>query len=1287
MTGCAENPFVGPRPFEIGERLWGRDREIRALDDLLSARRIVLLCSPSGAGKSSLVQAGLVPRLKGSFDVWGPTRVRQEANVEGANRYALSAVRGFEEGIPDTLRRPPRVLAAQTLVEYVGARPRRRSAPPNLLLIFDQFEEILTVDPPAVEARREFFDQLGALLRLPRVWALLVLREEFLVALDPYAEQVPTHLRNRLRLDLLGLDQAREAMVNPARAAGREFVAAEELIHDLATMKVQQPDGSFVERTGRHVEPVQLQVVCRRLWDAMPAAARSIESSDLERFGNVDQALAGYYADAVGRIGGGVAARVRAIRDWLGEKLITADGIRGQVRRGVGDSEGLANELVDALLDTHLVRAEKRAGATWYELAHDRLIEPVRESNAAWRAEHLSEVQQRAQLWERQGRPPGLLLTDASLAAAERWAAEAAVVTADERRFLEESRRAHAVAERERRQARFIRRLAVVSSVVGALALVAGLVAGVQWRRSEAQTRKARDLARASVAASLLAEGRTLEANLALLEVREPAATPTAVATLHRALAVPVEAVVLAGHTDMVGAAAWNPDGRRLATASHDGSARIWDAEDGEPLLVLAGHSAPVLTAAWNRDGTRLATASEDGTARIWNVEDGGAERVLAAHAGTVTAVAWSADGTRLVTASEDGTARIWDAEDGAVLAVLEGHADAVLDVAWSADHRRLATASRDGTARIWDAEDGTETAVLAGHAGQVHAVAWSGDGRRLATASFDGTARIWDAEDGVVLAELRGHRGALGGVAWSGDGRRLLSASIDHTARIWSLEGEAVALLQGHRDWISASAWSADDRRLATASYDGTARIWDAVSGKTLGVLRGHADALKAVAWSPDGRRLVTTSLDRTARIWDTAASGEALALLAGHELGLGAAAWSGDGRRVATASRDGTARIWDAEDGALVGILGGHTAPVAAVAWSAGGRRLATASSDRTARIWDADAGSVTAVLEGHRDWVSAVAWSPDARRVATASKDRTARVWDAATGQVLAVLEGHKDWVATVAWSPDGRLLTASADGTARVWNPASGAGEAVLAGHVEAVTAAAWSADGERVLTASRDRTARIWDAATGETLAVLEGHAAAVLEAAWSAGGGLVVTASGDGTARIWDVATGEPVRVLRGHGDAVRAASFRGDGRRLVTASLDRTARLWDTARGELLVSLEGHADTVSAAAWSPDGTRVLTASYDATARIWASAEDPAVYLQARTRARTRLCLTAAVRRQSLGETAAEARDRAAACESCVAVFFNVLAGAPVADYPAAVKAWEGYRRCFLAHP
>jgi WD40 repeat protein len=106
---------------------------------------------------------------------------------------------------------------------------------------------------------------------------------------------------------------------------------------------------------------------------------------------------------------------------------------------------------------------------------------------------------------------------------------------------------------------------------------------------------------------------------------------------------------------------AWSPDGR-LATGSHDRTARIWDADNGSELTVLRGHDEPVRAVAWSPDGRRLATASSDRTARIWDAESGAEIIVVGVHAKGVEIVSWSSDGNRIASASRDRTSRIWDA-------------------------------------------------------------------------------------------------------------------------------------------------------------------------------------------------------------------------------------------------------------------------------------------------------------------------------------------------------------------------------------------------------------------------------------------------------------------------------------------------------------------------------------------------------------------------------------------------------------------------------------------------
>jgi hypothetical protein len=207
----------------------------------------------------------------------------------------------------------------------------------------------------------------------------------------------------------------------------------------------------------------------------MPPEDLRIDPEDIDAYGNVTNALSGYYADQMERLSSGNRALERLIRQWVGDRLITPSGIRGQVLRGPDTSEGLPNQMIARLIDTHLVRAEQRGGAVWYELAHDRLIEPVRSDNAQWQEAHLNPIQKMAALWEAQGRPAGLLLPRERLAEAQEWVATGATET--ERRYTEESAKALAVAERERRQARRLRWLAITSAIVSVVAIVAAIAA------------------------------------------------------------------------------------------------------------------------------------------------------------------------------------------------------------------------------------------------------------------------------------------------------------------------------------------------------------------------------------------------------------------------------------------------------------------------------------------------------------------------------------------------------------------------------------------------------------------------------------------------------------------------------------------------------------------------------------------------------------------------------------------------------------------------------------------
>jgi WD40 repeat protein len=1153
-----ESPYIGLEPYSEKDApfFFGRERERRVIAANLRASRVTLLYGPSGVGKSSVLNAGVVCDL-GRLG----TELRTE---EGRPQHVVVAfsswrddpeaplAEAIREAVSGALGEVSQAPAGNSLLETLERSAELYEG--ELLVILDQFEEFFVYHPRA-DPDSPLPVALARAIRDPdlRVNFLISLREDALAGLHLFKGLIPGLFENRLRLDRLSHEAGRDAIVRPLEhynelvpeedAVELEPELVEEVLDEVTAGRVHAAHvgiGAVAHESAETgIEAPFLQLVMERLWHERGAdGSRALRLATLRELGGAQHIVRTHLYGALA----GLEPAQREAAAAMFNHLVTPSGTKiahraADLARWAGADEASVESTLRALAQARILRpvaAEDRDDSR-YEIYHDVLAGAVLE----WRTQYEANERVKRE-WRRRLRLGAAVLGALALAVVVGLAVFAFI----QRGEAQEESRAAA------RQA---------------------LIAAEQRGAAERQgaIARSRELAANAAVQLNIDPHRSLLLGIAAADVVTQIESPTSDETrqaegaLRRALSESRLDAVLRGHTARVVEAAFAPDGRTVVTASADGSARIWDADSGEQLHVLREH-----------------------------------ERA-------VESTAFSPDGNQVVTASWDETARIWDAGSGEELHVLRGHSGRVVGAVFSPDGRWVVTASADRTARIWDAGSGEELHVLRGHARLVTAAAFSPDGERVVTASVDGTARIWDAGSGAQLQLLRGHGDPVRSAAFSYDGRRVVTAGGDRTARIWdAASGNQLVLLRGHEGVVVSAAFSPDGRKVVTASTDGSARLWDARSGDELVRLRAHEGSVESAIFSPNGGEVVTASADGSARIWETE-SGDEIANLRGHEDSVVSAAFSADGGRVVTASEDGTARIWDAESEQLL-VLEGHDRLVAGAAFSADGRRIVTASWDGTARIWDAESGAELTELPGHGDAVLSAAFSPDGRRVVTASDDGTARIWNAESGQELLVLGGHERAVRTASFSPDGRrVVTASDDGTARIWDAGSGS-ELALLPHQTLVVSADFSPDGQRVVTASEDRTAQIWNAETGERLLTLRRHEGAVGSAAFSPDGTRVVTASADRTARIWDAQTGEERGVLRGHSDLVRRAAFSPDGRQVATASADGTARIWDAQTGEELAVLRGHQGAVESATFSPTGDRVVTASGDGTARVFA---------------------------------------------------------------------------------
>ena len=829
-------PYRGLSPFTGADRdfFFGRDDDIEIIAANLLSAPITALYGGSGVGKSSLLQAGVIPNLVEQDEAlalylsrWHDGRPL--AQLEGELRRAL-ARDGDSPGDDGAADRHG------DLAGLAGDFAARSGRP--LVLVLDQFEEFFLYTDAA--AADDFARALARLVYRAELdcHLLISLRKDGLSLLDRLGKRLPDVLANPLELAPLNDDQARDAIEKPLAAfaarhpdAGQPKTAEATLVEALldSVRKFGEPDRAAQRDAGGDIAPF-LQLALEKLWQReCVAGSEVLRKTALDELGGTGEIINKHLRGSLRALDRGQQRICADCLNWLvnpsGSKI--AQSLADLSERGQHGQRDIRAALARLSGESRILReiphsAEQDEAQSRYELYHDVLGPHAR----SWCDEQLSARRRRRAM----GISALSLLAALALGLFGLWALE--------QKSAAESLRAEAEQQR------------------------------IEAIRNESLTL-------GSLSRLLVDERPDTAAVLAWRGLPKTASDPRPrLPSLMQMLAT-VDAGnrqsrVLEGHQRSVTFAQFSPDSLRIVTASDDSSARLWDAESHAQIDMLEGHGDWVLSAQFSADGERIVTASADDTARLWDARSGAQLRVFEAHGENVNSARFSADGGRIVTASDDQTARIWSAYSDAELAVLAGHEGWVRAAQFSADGGRIVTASEDGTARLWDARNGAQLAVLEGHEDAVRSARFSTDGERIVTASEDGTARLWDGHSGAQLDVLVGHEDSVLSAQFSADGERIVSASNDGTARLWDARtGVQLAVLEGHGDSVASTQFSADGGRIVTASGDATVRLWDAHSGAALAVLAGHLGEVTFAGFSPDGERIVTASRDGTTRLW----------------------------------------------------------------------------------------------------------------------------------------------------------------------------------------------------------------------------------------------------------------------------------------------------------------------------------------------------------------------------------------------------------------------------------
>ncbi|UBF23886.1 hypothetical protein K9N68_19255 [Kovacikia minuta CCNUW1] len=1157
----------------------GRDQDVKKLIKRLSEDRynLTIVHGQSGVGKSSMINAGLVPELKqnpiGDRSVLPIVLRVYKEWIRDLRQCLAEALR--ERGIQEQTAEVAAADDFQPVIAQLRDNADRRSL--LTILVFDQFEEFFFTYPDPRD-RRLFFEFLHQCLNhLHHIKVVLSLREDYLHYLLEVYRPDSDGTTNDITKDILGWDK-RYPLGNFS------IIEAKQLIQRLTQRSQFHLDSDLIDQLVKdlseelqEVRPIELQVIGAQLQESDITTLEKYQLLGLfpkEKL--IEQFLEQVVQDCGANNKEAAELILFLLTDDKGTRpLKTLPELTTNLQAWELTTNPHQLELVlDILVMAGLVVEIPDIPDKCYQLVHDYLATLIRRNLKQkvddyvyqQKLEKVRELDriQNAEARERDRKRQKRILIVAGIAISLGIPAIGlALFSIDQRNK------------------------AAVSEIEATTALSSGqFTANSQL-----------EALRNSVKAGIQLKNQQNQLGTFLLNLEQVRAKT--IGNLMATVYSTQESNRFIGHRLWVNGISYNPKAQIFASASADNTIILWD-RNGRLLNRLKNHTGAVNSVSFSPDGQQIASASDDKTIKLWDL-NGKELKTLTGHQFPVTSVSFSPGGHLLASASDDGTVKLWDTQGGRELKTFAGHRDRVKAVSFSRTGQ-IATASWDGTIRLWR-QDGVELKRLTSELIQLC---------EASKTSVNLGAELNQA--GVNVEHLCSESNQkFTSVSVSPDGKTIAAGSWDNTIKLWNANGELLQTLKGHSDLVTHVSFSPDGKTITSASNDGTVKLWDSHTGIIQSTLR-----IPGVisAGFVDNKTLVSTGADGIIKLWNLeGVSPDTVP----YETPVTSVSFSPDGQWIASASKSfgqdsvtlaattksipssrdsfrtlisGQIKLWNINgklprsfsiEGSFVSIKFNSNRdikPDQPILASAENSIDSSNQVKSQVKLWNLDGKELKKLSV--KGLIADISFSPDGKMVAIAEniypdRHQTAAkikgkvtLWKIDASTPFRSLVAHEDKINSISISKDGIIATASSDSTVKLWNQ-DGYPIKTLRGHANSANSVSFSPDGKTLASAGADNSIKLWNLA-GQELKTISGNTSSVLSVSFSHDGKLLVSGSDDGTIKVWNVSDGLPLATLKKNDRQVNSVSFSPLNNHLIaSAGNDNRLSIWQFDLDSLL--------------------------------------------------------------------------------------------------------------------